>query len=270
MVRQWMLNRGTYDYMRQFKDRCFNLGFRAISAGARLPKSDLISKFISISRLADLLRKLAIDTLLDVGANKGQYASKIRRLGYAGEIISFEPSPGDFSLLERLAAVDGKWRCANVALGSSTAVEAFNVIEAEPGYTVFSSLLAPSSPSQYDRIQKVDVQVKKWDDIISDYAPDGARLFLKMDTQGYDLEVCKGFEGHLGQVLAMQTELSVQPLYEQQPSYLEALEYLQSRGFSLLDLTPVNRDADGLVIEYDALLVNRRAIRVAQTTGRLT
>ena len=60
------------------------------------------------ARHARLLRSKAINLIFDVGANAGQYAQEVRREGYGGNIVSFEPLPEAFSTLARLSARDPK------------------------------------------------------------------------------------------------------------------------------------------------------------------
>ena len=84
---------------------------------------------------------------------------------------------------------------------------------------------------------------------------DAKHLYLKMDTQGFDLEVLKGSDGVLDKFVGAQTELSFVPLYEGMPGHLEALKEFESRGFSVVDFVPVTRVAGGLLMmEMDSIL----------------
>ena len=81
------------------------------------------------------------------------------------------------------------------------------------------------------------------------------RVFLKMDTQGYDLEVIRGATGCLGGIVAMQSEVSVQPLYDGMTHYTDALAHYEELGFTLMHLALVTRgNTHGNVVEYDALM----------------
>src|ERR1700684_3368754 len=68
--------------------------------------------------LGGLLSKLRIDCVIDAGANEGQYARLIRRLGFTGLILSFEPNFDVFQKMEHSFAGDHAWRGGNCALGS--------------------------------------------------------------------------------------------------------------------------------------------------------
>ncbi len=81
------------------------------------------------------------------------------------------------------------------------------------------------------------------------------RIFLKMDTQGWDAHVLEGAGETLADVVALQSEVSVIPIYHGMRSLLASLASYQALGFELTQLFPVTFDADGLrVIEYDCVL----------------
>src|SRR5688500_2068285 len=67
------------------------------------------------ARRVKLLESERIDLVLDVGANVGQYASKLRDAGYTGRIVSFEPYREAFAQLERNAARDPRWEARRLA-----------------------------------------------------------------------------------------------------------------------------------------------------------
>ena len=64
-----------------------------------------------------LLREHHIELVLDVGANAGQYATRLRDDGYRGQLISFEPTSDAFALLQDAAADDPQWQTRQLALG---------------------------------------------------------------------------------------------------------------------------------------------------------
>lgn len=79
-------------------------------------------------RLARVIAHLGITVVLDVGANLGQYARRLRRAGYAGRIVSFEPLSSAHSALMEASAHDRLWDLASrMALGDSDTPLAINV-----------------------------------------------------------------------------------------------------------------------------------------------
>jgi hypothetical protein len=85
------------------------------------------------------------------------------------------------------------------------------------------------------------------------------RPYLKLDTQGFDLEVLRGGDASLSGMLALQTEASVIGVYKGSPSYTETIHYLDQRGFDLTGLYTVSRDASLRLIEFDCVMINRQS-----------
>ena len=89
------------------------------------------------SHLASVFETYQIDTLIDVGANEGHFGILARKIGFNGQIISFEPIPRVFDKLKTLCANDPWWACYNLALGSEKNRKEMNVTSS----TGFSSFL---------------------------------------------------------------------------------------------------------------------------------
>ncbi|BBH41426.1 hypothetical protein myaer102_40390 [Microcystis viridis NIES-102] len=81
------------------------------------------------------------------------------------------------------------------------------------------------------------------------------KIFLKMDTQGYDLKVFAGLGDAVGSIVALQSEISVIPIYRQMPHLTESINCFEREGFSIAGLFPVSREKSLRVIEYDCLMV---------------
>jgi FkbM family methyltransferase len=214
--------------------------------------------------LQSLFHKLGINCVIDVGANRGQFGSQLRDFGYAGRIASFEPVRDTFERLTRTAAGHaGSWELFQYALGAAETKEEINVSEG----TEFSSFLAPREDSQSrfpgNHVERTEaVQVKRLDDVLDECAKglESPRIYLKMDTQGYDLEVIKGAERSLPKIVALQTEVSFQAIYHGMNGFADSICTLGTRGFDVFDFVPVTRDSEGLgVIEMDCIMVRRNS-----------
>src|SRR5579864_1371671 len=94
--------------------------------------------------LKNVLGKLSINCVIDVGANQGQFGTLLRRIGYRGWIISFEPVRASYEALDALAAKEKLWRVFPYALGAENERRQINVTDE----SVFSSFLAPLEESQ--------------------------------------------------------------------------------------------------------------------------
>ena len=80
-----------------------------------------------INRLIDHLERQRIDLVLDVGANEGQYASRLRKNGFSGRIISFEPLSTAFEVLQRACDHDNSWSCHGYAIGEKRGKATINI-----------------------------------------------------------------------------------------------------------------------------------------------
>jgi FkbM family methyltransferase len=208
------------------------------------------------------LNKLEINCILDVVANAGRFGSAAREIGYKGWLISFEPDPGTFQRLVKTASGDPKWRTFDWALGDREHTAEFNVYSE----TEFNSLREVTKfardryPTMTELVSKVGVPVRRLDQVLDQCTQgiDNPRLYLKIDTQGYDPQVLAGAAGVLERMLGLQTELPVKHVYEGLPSYLESLRILSEKGFDLVDFMPVSRDTNGLTaVELDCVMVRR-------------
>ena len=91
--------------------------------------------------------------------------------------------------------------------------------------------------------------------------PGNRRFLLKMDTQGYDLEVFNGAARSLPELCCMLSELSLVPVYHGMPHYLESLRAYESQGLSASGLYPITTHADLALNEVDCMLVNTRTLK---------
>jgi FkbM family methyltransferase len=208
-------------------------------------------------RLNDLFSALGVNLVLDVGAHQGEYAAFLRRNGYTGRIISFEPIASNYEVLQRRALGDELWETLNVALGSEDGEGHINVTN----LTVFSSFQEPNAyalqqfgnDANIDHVERVDV--RRLDAVLPELARPGDQTFLKMDTQGWDLEVLQGASGVLGSIKALQSEVSMLPIYGRMPNLEESLDRFRELGFSVAGLFPVTYDSNQRVVEFDCVCV---------------
>jgi FkbM family methyltransferase len=220
-------------------------------------------------RLDNLFSALGINLVLDVGAHQGEYTSFLRQNGYSGRIISFEPIASNYEVLQRRASGDELWETLSVALGSEDGEGEINVTNS----TVFSSFHQPNAyalrefgdHADIDHVERV--AVRRLDSLLRELARPGDQTFLKMDTQGWDLEVLRGASGVLGYIKALQSEVSMQPIYGRMPNLEESLDRFRELGFSVAGLFPVTYDTSERVVEFDCLCVADTGERRADSAG---
>jgi FkbM family methyltransferase len=188
-----------------------------------------------------LMAAHGVSLVVDVGANTGQYGRQLRRAGFQGRIISAEPLSREFRRLDRRAGRDGQWSTVHAALGAGPGRVAVNVSR----NSVSSSLLqmldshteaAPGS----GYVGTEQARVRTVDEVLGSHGVTPAdRVFLKIDTQGYEGQVLDGAQDWLPRLTGVQVELSLLPLYAGQALLGDLLERLTAAGFDLWSLQPV-------------------------------
>lgn len=223
--------------------------------------------------LAELFDRLAPGCVLDVGANAGQYGELLRSHGYRGWIVSFEPVSAAFEELGRRAQRDGRWRAFRVALGARRerrriAVAAVSQLSSFRRVSGYGSAEFPGS-SETVAAEEVEVRTlnDSWE-LFLDGVP-CERVFLKLDTQGFDLEVLKGADRVLQRLAGLQLEASLQPVYEGIPTFTETLEHVTGLGLALTGVFAVNRDSLFRLIEVDCVFVNPELVPREETWAML-
>jgi FkbM family methyltransferase len=211
------------------------------------------------THVANVLQTHAIDCVIDVGANVGQYGRFLRKLGFKGAIASFEPVAATFEELSDLASKDAHWHVYPFALGSSEGVKAIHVYSSSDFASFYQATeYARETWETLQTSTEESVQVRRLDGVFENIrtATGAHNFYLKMDTQGHDKAVFEGAQGTLTFVRAIQSELSMIPVYESTPQAAEMLKYFQGNGFQVSGMYPINRDQRTLaVIEYDCVFV---------------
>ena len=217
------------------------------------------------NHLRELFNQLNIKCVLDVGANAGQYRDFLRNIvGYEYLIISFEPQPTMAEILKEKSSSDPNWKVYNYALGSEDGEKILNITASSP----FSSFLTPDNSHIAELADsnvvksEVSVTIHRLDTVIDDikklYGIEN--IYLKLDTQGFDLEVINGSENTLNNILALQSEIPIIKIYNDSPDIITSLSSLLDRGFQITGMFPVNRDTYLRVIDIDCVMINNSAI----------
>jgi FkbM family methyltransferase len=210
-------------------------------------------------RRVELIADKRVGLVVDVGANEGQYARRLRADGYAGRILSLEPLAEAFSRLSESAGADDLWTCRRLAAGTVDGSTEINVA----ANSWSSSLLAMderhiAAAPESAYVARETVTLTRLDSLVPELIRPDDAIFLKIDVQGAELEVLQGAERVLRQVQALEVELSFAPLYEGQALMPELVTRLHEAGFNLVAVEPVFSDPEsGELLQSDGLFVRR-------------
>lgn len=219
------------------------------------------------ARLKKVLELFAVRTVIDIGANEGQFAEAAFASGFSGQIISFEPLQEQNQNIALSAKnYSGRWKIAPpCALGNKNGVVDFH---AAHGHAA-SSVLPPNAAltslgDQYGTQEKVSVRMARLDDVMATDYPGAKYIFVKIDVQGYELDVLRGGAETLDEAIGVMLELSLRPLYEGQALADEIHQHLISKGFLLWDVVPGFRDrVTGQLLQYDGIYVRGKKVAEA-------
>jgi FkbM family methyltransferase len=180
-----------------------------------------------------------INLLLDVGANIGQYARQMRKYGYRGRIVSFEPVRDAFAALHRAAASDECWTCVNAALGDQVGRAVIQVAANSQSSSFLPMLdehrdLAPTSGF----VREEEVEVWTLAVALEQYAAPADRVWLKLDTQGYESRILDAAEKVLPRLDIIQLEASIRPMYEGEALIEDVIAQMRRRGFVVVSIEP--------------------------------
>ena len=208
-----------------------------------------------VARRMHLLESNRIGLVFDVGANAGQYAASLREGGYRGRIVSFEPLTSAFSRLEASAKADPLWEVVNIGMGDRDERATINIAGNSQSSSLLEMLPAhvKSAPtSAY--VGSEEITVSRLDSVFSKYHRKGDRTFLKLDAQGYERKILDGASLSMKDILGIQLEMSVEPLYSNEMPYIEMLGYLAGMGFTLASIEPGFSDpVSGRMLQMDGI-----------------
>jgi FkbM family methyltransferase len=207
------------------------------------------------------LRTQPFGTVLDVGANTGQFARRAAELFPEASIVSFEPLPDAFEKLQRWALKHApRTHAIQVALGDSDGVvQMYRHVE----HTVSSSLL--SSTDENGRLypvtraqQKVGVKVRRLDSLAAEFAPwVRDEVLVKLDVQGFEDRVIRGGMHTIGRASACIVELNLKGLYDGQARVPDIVSLFDDLGFDYAGNISQHCDPGGRVNFIDALFRKR-------------
>jgi FkbM family methyltransferase len=200
-----------------------------------------------------LLNNKRCELLVDVGANDGDWAARIRKVGFKGLIESFEPTE-IFEKLKKRAKDDEKWRVNKLALSDFSGVAKIHL-----GSNDFlsSSLMAPTGVLEANPgiifEDSVSVDVSTLDSHFSSLRE--RNIYLKLDVQGSEFSILKGGKNFLQHCFAIEFESAIYPQYEGEQTHYFIANWLQERGFVPKQVVVTHWDSALQTIAIDSIFV---------------
>ena len=192
-------------------------------------------------------------SVVDVGANRGQFTVFAAGVFPQARIFAFEPLPGPHAVLARIAAGHERIRAIRAAIGPQAAPARIHVMDPDD----CSSLLPPTGHQS-----ALFPQTRLAGSLPVEMAPLAAFIgpgdlhapaLLKLDVQGFELAALAGCAALLNRFAAIYVECSFMPLYAGQPLADEVLAHLRDQGFRLRGVFNLTHDRSGRAVQADFL-----------------
>lgn len=204
--------------------------------------------------------KYKFETILDIGANKGQFAARFRVLFQEAWIYSFEPIPEVYELLCKRFEGDKKFKAFNLGLGKQSETIQFyqNDFSDSSSVLPMKSLHKENFPQTLNE-KLIEIKIDRLDSIaksitISDF------LLVKIDVQGFEEMVILGGEETIKKAKVLIVEVSFYELYENQIYFKTIFNHMNRLGFTYHGnyeqlVSPIN----GCILQADAIFVNENS-----------
>lgn len=217
--------------------------------------------------LIDFIEDREIDTVIDVGANVGQFGEFLRKGGYRGKIVSFEPTKSAYETLSKKAQADGAWETHHCGLGAASGTAILHASQ----LSVFNSILQLSGVAKlHDNRMTVDhteeIAINTLDEVVGSLP---GKILLKIDTQGYEKQVMEGAPQVMARAAGILLELPVIRTYEGEWQFHDALKYMSEAGFVPAQIQAVGYHGldKASAVDFDCLFRPRSRIDEQETTS---
>jgi len=207
------------------------------------------------ARIAAMLRQHRVDTVLDVGANAGQFGQMLRDAGYQGRIVSFEPLSAARETLAKVSRLDARWQIAErAAIGDEDGEITIHISANSFSSSVLDMLSAHSDAAPESvYVGEETVPLRRLDTLAPQFLQQDSVLFVKIDTQGYEDRVLRGGTATLARAVGLQLEMSLVKLYDGQQQFDELYQELRQAGLELWGISPAFIDPrTGRLLQVDA------------------
>jgi FkbM family methyltransferase len=204
----------------------------------------------------DWLKALPVRTVLDIGANTGEFAAEIRDLLPEAFIYSFEPLADAHAALVSQMRGDERFRAFNFALGAEDSRALIHRSNFSPSSSLLPMLeLHTAAWPHTAEATTEEIEVRRLDSLGIETEPE---LLIKIDVQGFEDKVIEGGRVTIGRAAYVITEVSFARLYDGQPLFDDIYQLLRGMGFDYRgSLWQLPDPRDGRPLQADAVFIRR-------------
>ncbi|MFN4091456.1 MAG: FkbM family methyltransferase [Brevundimonas sp.] len=210
-----------------------------------------ISGVLPATEHTEAFQGIEFDVVVDVGANKGQFAAFAAHRWPGAYITCFEPLPGPIRTLRRVlqGVACGRSEVRSVALGAEAGISEMHIASREDSSSMLK--IGPGQEQHFGtrEVNQSLIQVVRLDETYDHF---GDINLLKIDVQGFEMEVLRGSVGVLTEFAGIYVECSYIELYENQALAQDVISFLSGHGFKLSG-TYNSHHFNGNIVQADLL-----------------
>ena len=200
---------------------------------SKLWMKGLINGIPATVEFQNLLKDISVpETVIDIGSNRGQFILFIEKIFHNKRIYSFEPIAELIKKQKYFFSFKKNITFFNVALGSSSTYDEF-LITNRTDSSSFLEIESKNNNSGYYKInEKRRIKINTLDNVLGDIKIK-TPLLIKIDVQGFELEVLKGSKKLLKKTNYLLLEVSKNEMYKKQASEKEIINFMKKHKFKI-------------------------------------
>ena len=216
----------------------------------------LLNNIAANIELENLIKDLKFETILDVGSNKGQFILLVESLFKNKIVYSFEPIKEILQKQKIFFEYKNNIYFFNIGLGEKSEKKVFYITNRKDSSSFLKFHKNDIKNSDYKIDEERIVEIKALDKVISStqlVRP----ILLKIDVQGYELNVLKGCSDLLKKTSYIIVEVSENEIYQDQPVANQIIEYLNKRNFIIIKENLATNISKSNLFQKDILFKNQ-------------
>ena len=219
-------------------------------------RKGLLNNIAANTELENLIKDLNFETILDIGSNKGQFILLVENLFKNKIIFSFEPIKEILEKQKEFFKYKNNIFFFNIALGEKSKKKIFYITNRKDSSSFLKFNKNNIKNSNYNINEERVVEIKALDEVIQ-FDKLVTPILLKIDVQGYELDVLKGCSNLLKKTTYIIVEVSENEIYQDQPMANEIIEYLNKQNYIIIkENLPTNISKSNL-FQKDILFKNQ-------------
>jgi len=200
-----------------------------------------------------------IKTLIDVGSNKGQFMLLLERYFPNIQMFSFEPIKEELDIQKKLFSLRKKIFFYNFGIGNKNCKKNFYITKRKDSSSFYKFNNQNFSNQDYEITEKRKVKILKLDKALNNKSLKKP-ILLKLDVQGYEMEVLKGSLKILKKINYILIEVSNSQIYKNQATEIQIIDFLQKKNFFPLSSTKASKINQTNFLQRDILFKKKEEL----------